>query len=74
MYLNTYNYFKYYCYNKMVKSNEPLIIKSVRSAMHSLSTPLVHSTFKCIYFTGFMSSYCCRVLAMPDKAAQSIKQ
>ena len=44
MYLNTYNYFKYFCYNEMVKSNEPLIIKSVRSAMHSLSTPLVHTT------------------------------
>ena len=44
MYLNTYNYFKYFCYDKMVKSNEPLIIKSVRSAMHNLSTPLVHTT------------------------------
>ena len=28
----------------MVKSNEPLIIKSVRSAMHSLSIPLVHTS------------------------------
>ena len=44
MYLNTYNYFKYFCYDKVVKSNEPLIIKSVKSAMHSLSTPLVHTT------------------------------
>ena len=44
MYLNIYNYFKYFCYNKMVKANEPLIIKSVRSAMDSLSTPLVHTT------------------------------
>ena len=41
MYLNTYNYFKYFSYNKMVKSNKPLIIKSVKSAMHSLLTPLV---------------------------------
>ena len=44
MYLNTYNYFKYFCYDKVVKSNEALIIKSVRSAMHNLSTPLVHTT------------------------------
>ena len=43
-FLNTYNYFKYFCYNKMVISNEPLIIKSVRPAMHSLLTPLVHTT------------------------------
>ena len=47
MYLNTYNYFKYFCYNKIVKSNEPLIIKSVQSAMHSLSTPLVHTFCVC---------------------------
>ena len=44
MYLNTYNYFQYLWYNKMVKSNEPLIIKSVRSAMHSLLTLFVHTT------------------------------
>ena len=44
MYLNTYNYFKYFCYIKIVKLNEPLIIKSVRSAMHRLLTPLVHTT------------------------------
>ena len=44
MYLNTYSYFKYFYYNKTVKSNEPLIIKSVRSPMHSLSTPVVHTT------------------------------
>ena len=28
----------------MVKLNEPLIIKSVTSAMHSLLTPLVYTT------------------------------
>ena len=32
----------------MVKSNKPLIIKSVKSAMHSLLTPLVLTIFKCI--------------------------
>ena len=41
MYLNTYNYFKYFCYNKIIRSNKPLIIKSVKSAIHSLLTPLV---------------------------------
>ena len=46
MYVNTYNYFKYFCYNRMVKSNKPLIIKSVKSAMHSLLTPLVLTIFK----------------------------
>ena len=46
MYLNTYNYFKH---NKMVKANKPLIIKSVKSAVHSLSTPLVHTSFKCVF-------------------------
>ena len=49
MYLNTYNYFKYFSYNKMVKSNKPLIIKSVKSAMHSLLTPLVLTIFKYIF-------------------------
>ena len=56
MYLNTYNYFKYFCYNKIVKSNKPLIIKSVKSAMHSLLTPLVLTIFKCI-FHCFISRY-----------------
>ena len=54
--LNAYNYFKYICYNKIVKSNKPLIIKSVKSAMHSLLTPLVLTIFKCI-FHCFISSY-----------------
>ena len=53
MYLNT---FKYFCYNKMVKSNKPLIIKSVKSAMHSLLTSVVLTIFKCI-FHCFISSY-----------------
>ena len=56
MYLNTFNYFKYFCYNKMVKLNKPLIIKSVKSAMHSLLTSLVLTVFKCI-FHCFISSY-----------------
>ena len=40
----------------MVKSNKPLIIKSVKSAMHSLLTPLVLTIFECI-FHCFISSY-----------------
>ena len=46
MYLNIYNYFKYFCYNKMVKSNEFLIIKNVKSDMHRLSAPFVHITYR----------------------------
>ena len=40
----------------MVKSNKPLIIKSVKSAMHSLLTSVVLTIFKCI-FHCFMNSY-----------------
>ena len=53
MYLNTYNYFKYFCYNKMVESNKLLIIKSVKSAMHSLLTSVVLK----FIFHCFISSY-----------------
>ena len=56
MYLNTYSYFKYLCYSKMVKSNKPLIIKGVKSAMHSSLTSVVLTIFKCI-FHCFISSY-----------------